>query len=1161
MFAPALFVGLLAAASPGAVELEGVAVTADGRPVDGAEVVLARSGRWPERPTLAGRCRSGPDGGYRIPLPADLSEPNWRRKHFSLWAWRPGGRAAVFAVPHYWPPRGEVVRLTLGVPAAVAVAVRGPDGRPVGGAKVTAAAARGEPLPDAVADALAVTTGPDGRATLTAFDGEDLDVVRVTAPDFGVQQLPLPRPGADGVNVLTLVATGRVEGRVTAGDVRAVRGLTLYLATRGDPSDDAGAGGRAEVTTDNGGRFAVPALAEGTLALTFRPHPELPFRGRFEGHPEVEAGRVTAVKVALKPAVRVTGEVREQGTEKPMAGVEVEIEWNAEAPRVRTDAQGRYAGYVLPGTVTAWVPAPPVPYFSPGRFLDTEPIPEGVHEFTLKKQLLVRGAAVRGRVVDESGRPLPGAEVTAKWSLPAGGTWVVSARADRDGNFALDGIDPKTEVRLTAAFRGTHTPRAEPATTGGKAVVLKLTAGGSVALAGRVVDPAGRPVAGAVVRLRSRGRDAEGFQSDLKVVSVEGRDDQRAGAEGRFRTPAWLDPELDYRADVAAPGFVSVRTEWLEPKASKSHAFADIILLPAPAVRTVEGRVVDRQGKPVAGAAVFQSGDGPRRTRCVSDAEGRFRLSGVYAGTAFLFAERDGFRFKGHRVEVNGRPVELVLDRTTDPAGPPLAALPQSLPRADERKLASRMLAPLLQRVDLKKVGAAEFRLIDIAPRVDPSFAMDFADRGALPAEYADYIRQAVAEGLADESPEEALAVAETSHGFWTRADAYLKVADTPGVSAVRKRELLDTALLYARREDNPLRRLDGLGYVARRLLELGETEAATKLLREGQAYAAGLPAANKNNRRGDGPHARGRFAAKLARIDPKAALELVAGFEYPYQDWYLAGVALGSSQCDPAEAERVIGRMQADNLRNLCLLRLAGRLAARDPARARSLLARVDDPNWRTTGLGNMARELAKTDPAAAGRLVDEALAAFTGLAAAGRASDVNYDSTCARAAALLPVAEACGPEYVERVFWRALALRPPRPARGSPPREIGQPGRGEFEPVVAQLAMMLARYDRATARLVLEPAAVRLRSLIDADRGGQHSPVLAAAAVIDPAWAVALLDALPDDPPGATLRPKDVARRTVADVLARGGPGLWEYLLQSYLYMRGDSRDDERI
>jgi hypothetical protein len=259
--------------------------------------------------------------------------------------------------------------------------------------------------------------------------------------------------------------------------------------------------------------------------------------------------------------------------------------------------------------------------------------------------------------------------------------------------------------------------------------------------------------------------------------------------------------------------------------------------------------------------------------------------------------------------------------------------------------------------------------------------------------------------------------------------------------------------------------------------------------------------------------------------------------------------------------AERVIGKMQADNLRNLCLLRLVGRLAARDPARARALLARVDDPNWRTTGLGNMARELAKTDPVAAGRLVDEALAAFTGLAAAGRATDSYYDSTCARAAALLPVAEACGPEYVERVFWRALALQPPRPARGSPPREIGRPSAGEFEPAVAQLAMMLARYDRATARLVLEPAAVRLRSLIDADRGGQHSPVLAAAAVIDPTWAVALLDALPDDPPGATLRPKDVARRTIADVLAHGGPGLWEFLLQRYLYMQGDSRDDERI
>jgi hypothetical protein len=113
-------------------------------------------------------------------------------------------------------------------------------------------------------------------------------------------------------------------------------------------------------------------------------------------------------------------------------------------------------------------------------------------------------------------------------------------------------------------------------------------------------------------------------------------------------------------------------------------------------------------------------------------------------------------------------------------------------------------------------------------------------------------------------------------------------------VSLVRKRGPFDTALLYARADDDPVQHLDGPGYVARRLLELGETEDATRLLREGQAYAAGLPTPNKTNRRVNGVHARGRFASKLARIDTKGALELAAGFDHPYKDWYLGACPRG---------------------------------------------------------------------------------------------------------------------------------------------------------------------------------------------------------------------------------------------------------------------------
>ena len=82
-------------------------------------------------------------------------------------------------------------------------------------------------------------------------------------------------------------------------------------------------------------------------------------------------------------------------------------------------------------------------------------------------------------------------------------------------------------------------------------------------------------------------------------------------------------------------------------------------------------------------------------------------------------------------------------------------------------------------------------------------------------------------------------------------------------------------------------------------------------------------------------------------------------------------------------------------------------------------------------------------------------------------------------------------------------LALRPPSPWETNPGGRLAQSD--------VLLAMMLARYDRAIARSLVEPltrgngpAAVYFSS-----RGELH----AAAAAIDPSWAVALVEALPDD------------------------------------------------
>jgi hypothetical protein len=186
-----------------------------------------------------------------------------------------------------------------------------------------------------------------------------------------------------------------------------------------------------------------------------------------------------------------------------------------------------------------------------------------------------------------------------------------------------------------------------------------------------------------------------------------------------------------------------------------------------------------------------------------------------------------------------------------------------------------------------------------------------------------------------------------------------------------------------------------------------------------------------------------------------------------------------------------------------------------------------------------------------AATALIDEACAQLVKLVEEGHDRLTRPRGALLIAAELLPTAERLDTELLRRCFWRTVALRPPRPAGGDPS--------GMFEEGISRLAIALARYDRAVARQVLEPAARRVRSL-DYGRTFRARFTFAAAAAIDPAWAVALADSLLDDISGAELHPKTSARRIIAHVLAHGGLERWDLLDRQYQYFLGDSQDEER-
>ncbi len=1167
---PVILLLLAQAAEPDRVILTGTVVGTDGKPAVGAEVVLAE-GTPPVmnivrytgavlRPSAVLRTqRADGEGRFQVVLPHDDARiPRFRRPMF-LWAFGPGGALALRPIPVDWPPDGVPVRLTLAPSEAVRFRVLDPEERPVAGARLVPARIRGVDIPADMGGRFGTETDAEGRAALASGSADELEVVRVTSGPFGVQQLLTSRADAEGIRTLQLMPVGRIAGQVQAGDPQAARGLAMRIRTVSDPSAiDAVIGGWASVVTDDQGRFTVPAIAAGMLLISVELRWDLPWRSPPPSRPQVQPGTTTELTMPLKPAALVKGVVQEIPSGRPIADVGVAVVMDAETPLARRDAEGHYSAYIAPGMARSYAIGMPRGYYSPSHRVNSQPLPDGVKEFTLKPLGLSRGVEVRGRVVDAEGKPVPGADVAGHYGTGPDDAGRSHAVTDREGQFRLDSIPPDTTLNLSAVRGGATTAAPESSLPSKPSITLRISPENAVALFGRVKDPTDRPVGGAIVRVQARKRGGQDIALEQLTIAYddEGRTTLHTATDGQFHTPRQLRPDLEYRVEVEADDYVPAATQWVKPGDRKLLYFPALILQPTAQTRTAAGRVVDAQGRPVAGAVVFQSGDGPARTRTTTDADGRFRLLGVYREPAFLFVEGDGLAFEGHPIGSGAQPVELKVRRVGDPPGPPLHTLPSVMPHEQEKAQARRLIGTDLSPLTATEITTETFLLIRALPRVDLERALELADNKSVPdPDYNEQLRLECARSLIDGNPEEAATIAETVKLAHLRSQFYREASDAlPKTDRARKVDLLDKALLHARTETNLVRKLDELGMIGYRLLDLGETERGTQILREGQHLADTLPKFVAGQRNPIIAHGRGRFAAKLARIDAPAALALAEGYSNPYDEWYNGGVALGLSDRDPAGSERVLGMLKNKGLRDLKVIRAAGRMTAIDRARARRLAEALDHPINQALALGSMARGLADTDPKAAAALIDEAFGRLAKLVENG--GDRQAAAAAETAAELLPAAERIDPELLRRCYWRTVALRPSRPAGGDPT--------GLYEQGAASLAITLARYDRAVARQVLEPAARRARSL-DYSRRTRARTLFAAAAVIDPAWAVALADSLPDDTPAADLHPKAMMRRVIADVLAHGGSERWDQFDSRegghYLYSRHrDSKDDER-
>ena len=1027
--------------------LAGEVVDADGRAAGGATVLVTIEGWLGDGPEVIGRATADAGGRFLVSVPGDLAGCD----RATLWAIRDGSAATSVAI-HPGEHADEAIRLRVGRGGLATFVVAGPDGRPMAGARVVPrrVARAGSDLPEALARLASATTDAEGRAVLSAFRPDEVVAVRVEAAGFGVQAREFAQ--ADGMAPLgpkafRLAGVGRVEGRVVGVDPKAVEGRTIRLVSTSEGHEI----GLAEARTDGEGRFAVPAIAAGLVTIRIRPEAGSPELGIRAGRYALASGGRVVAEIPMGRGVRVTGIVRDAGDSRGVAGAVVAVlsPRSAEPRIARTDARGRYEAFVPPGPTSHRVLRVPDPYLCPPDFLGPRPlaVPPAIVGFELPAIELERGDQVRGRVVDADGQAMAGARVEATWMSVTGRTRVprsAEATTRADGSFAVGPVAPEVDLTLVATCGtcdgdATRSPSIVARSSDVAPVVLTIPQADAVAPSGRVVDADGRAVAGARVRIAVLHRSPSGSVDGVSIAHFEGLDELRTDAEGRYRGPRMLRRDREYRAQGVADGHLAGRTHYRKPAGSERVEFPDLVLVKDAARLAIEGRILDRQGRPIAGAEVrtWAPGTGPART-ATSGPDGRFRLEGVADEDGFVFAGHAGFRFVGRAVDPDFGPIDLTLARRGESPDAPMTGrlLGPDVIRA------RAVLAPYVDAVLARGDDATRVRVLEQLAQVDPARALRLVEgRAVADAWFADQLRASSALALLESRADgPAFSAIEAIGDPQARVAATLEAVDAvPRLAEATRAELLDRAIRDARSILDPADRVTALGLVAEELADSGEVEQARGLLEGSRPEALALSCSTSGGR------ARASLARALARFAPTQALELTEDLVDPVAfDQARIAVAVALAARDPEASGRALASLRDPKSIGLHLPEVAQALARSDPARARALLAQgsADEPCLPPYALGMMALAVARTDRPSATAWIFEAFDRLEAVARAEGHGPLGQEPARPRDRRGLAPAGGRGDRPDARARAVLAGPGPPRPEPRSPPRGRGGPG-----------------------------------------------------------------------------------------------------------------------
>ncbi|HDY64609.1 MAG TPA: carboxypeptidase regulatory-like domain-containing protein, partial [Phycisphaerae bacterium] len=281
---------------------------------------------------------------------------------------------------------------------------------------------------------------------------------------------------------------------------------------------------------------------------------------------------------------------------------------------------------------------------------------------------------IRGVVMDQTGKPVPGATVRI---LPGGGGEDLTT--GKDGKFEIaarrfawggGGGRGREESQLVVVARHKHRNLAAAVEVEDESKPLEVKLRPSATLAGRVTDLDGKPVPNArlMVMLRSRMWGSPIRSGGYLITDSQGRYEIKA-----------IPPTQKYSVTAEADGFgkMELQTELDEEEIGRVE-LENLVL--APANLSISGVVVDDEDKPVAGAHVGTYGDRQPHQNTITDKEGKFVFKQVVADEFRVSAyinTADGQQHGSVNTKGGDKDVKVVLGQS--PGSRPRLPKPRSL--------------------------------------------------------------------------------------------------------------------------------------------------------------------------------------------------------------------------------------------------------------------------------------------------------------------------------------------------------------------------------------------------------------------------------------------------------------------------------------------------